>query len=324
MILKKGTMMWSKPWLSLLESSLDCLHLTVWFQLLNPVMADLEEEADLRELDDLVGEKSANSLPGKGQSDDKHAFINNYYAQHSTSTKIIKTVATILGCSSMVSSCFLPPWISCEKMPKVSFLSFSAFSGNLCWNCWTNNTWSEGSSQRELWRNSQNFGGKKCWLLCWSCCWWCFSTQVNIQRKNIFMNDRNEKTTQTMQSCSDEKEFAKKRDKTFFCLFLVKTLERAEVSPMLPLDKTFLHENVSVLLLLYLWPGIHFTWKHSSSSLACLELLARLWCLGARICGCWVLCCTLKDGDRLSSTQVCRLENAANFYSFAWNINVKH
>lgn len=55
-----------------------------------------------------------------------------------------------------------------------------------------------------------------------------------------------------MQSCSDEKEFAKKRDKTFFCLFLVKTLERAEVSPMLPLDKTFLHENVSVLLLLYL------------------------------------------------------------------------
>ena len=67
-------------------------------------MATLRLTAESRELDDLMDDKHAK------EDNLNHEWLKpsvaneaNFYATHKKSTKIIKTIAMILGCSSMVS-----------------------------------------------------------------------------------------------------------------------------------------------------------------------------------------------------------------------------
>ena len=54
-----------------------------------------------RELDDLIEEKL--NCPKEELNHEWFKQSDNFYASHKKSTKIIKTAAAILGCSSMVS-----------------------------------------------------------------------------------------------------------------------------------------------------------------------------------------------------------------------------
>ena len=71
-----------------------------------------------RELDDLSGDKS---LPAEEESLNhewlKPAFEKEatFYASHTITTKIIKTIAMILGCSSMVSK-EITQHLSCDQV----------------------------------------------------------------------------------------------------------------------------------------------------------------------------------------------------------------
>ena len=63
-------------------------------------MTNLGLTPESRELDDLIGEKQ--NTPKEELNHEWLKQNENFYASHKKSTKIIKTVTTILGCSSMV------------------------------------------------------------------------------------------------------------------------------------------------------------------------------------------------------------------------------